>query len=461
MPKKALAAGGAMLGFALLAVTGPAWCSDMNTIKHTPTHATNAMSNFIKEQIVMPPATLPELTLDEVLLRVSKQSPKLSAFSQESKAREFEARQAGLRPNPELSIELENVAGNGEFSGTDYAETTVRISQLFELGGKRIRRQEVGRIEQELSEQEYAIAQTEVLSEATTRFLTVLAAQKRLIFAREQIELTQRILQTVEDRIAAGKAAVIDKIRFQRLVAEARLRQTNARQELTAARQTLATTWGSNEVDFEAVQGQLEKVAHVPSWPELASLIDQSPEIALRQSVFRRANRTLALELANSIPDLTFSIGAKNDQSTGDNALLAEVSMPLQIFDRNQHAVAAARARMAKAEAETRTAQLQLRAGLAEAWRELQSAHSEVAALREEILPATQKTFDAVTYGYQAGKFGLLEVLDAEQTLFAAKSRYIDALKAYHQALSELELLLGQKISPTGNPADSDANKRG
>jgi cobalt-zinc-cadmium efflux system outer membrane protein len=414
-----------------------------------------------EEQPVKPTAPLPSLTLDEALLRTLKQSPTLSGFSQEVKAREFKARQAALRPNPELSVEVENIAGSGDFSGTDSAEITVRVSQVFELGGKRARRQEVGSLERELAEREYEIARAEVLSETTERFIAVLAAQKRLLLAGEQVELTKKVLQTVEGRIATGKTAVIEKVRFQTLVAEARLRQNKARQELMAARQALASVWGSEEVDFATAQGPLDTVQSVPDWSELTSSLVHSPETALRKSASKRASRILALEQANRIPDLTISLGAKSDQDTGDNALVAEVSIPLPIFDRNQGTIAAARARKVKAEDEARSAQLQLRTALAEGWQKLHAAYSEVDVLRREILPATRQTFDAVAYGYQAGKYGFLEVLDAERTLFEAKSRYVDALTAYHQAVSELERLLGQKIFTDGGLSAPTENERG
>jgi len=461
MPQKALVAFGVVIGFGLLALSVPAWCSDTNVSGHAFGQHVDTAPKTTEEQTVKSMTALPVLTLDEALTRTLKQNPTLSAFSREVKAREFEVHQTALRPNPELSVEVENVAGSGDFSGTDSAETTVRISQLFELGGKRTRRQEIGRLDQELAEREYEIAQAEALSEATERFIAVLAAQKRLLLVGEQLELTKRVMKTVEDRIATGKTAAIEKVRFQTLAAEAHLREDKARQGLTAARQALATLWGSEVVDFSTAQGPFETVQSLPDWSELVSRVVHSPETALRKSASRRADRTLALEQANRIPDLTFSLGVRNDQDTGDNALLAELSIPLPIFDRNQGMVAAARLRKAKAEDEAKSAQLQLRAALAESWQRLHASYSEVNVLRSEILPATQQTFDAVAYGYQAGKYGFLEVLDAERTLFEAKSRYVAALTTYHQAVSEVERLLGQKIFADGDLSASSEKERG
>lgn len=437
MPKKALVAFAVVLGLGLAL---PAWSSPVIS------RPGDAMPET-EGEAAGPVAKSSPLTLDAALMRALEYSPKLSVFTHEVRAREFETHQAGVRPNPELSVEVENVAGSGEFTGTGAIETTVRISRLVETGGKRARRQDVGRMDQELAERKYEIARAEVLAETRAGFVSVLAAQTKLSLAKEQAALAERVLQTVEDRVTAGKTASIEKVRFQILVAEARLRQDKARQEYSAVRQILAAVWGSEEVDFESVQGDLEKVPAIRSWAELVSGLDQSPEAALRNSEARRADRLLALERANRIPDLTLSLGARNDQNTGDNALVAEFSVPLPIFDRNRGGVGAAGARRAKAMEAERTALLQLRAELAEAWQKALSAQSEVVMLREEILPASRETFDAVIYGYQAGKFGFLEVLDAERALFNARIRYVDSLTDLHRSIADLERLLGRKIA--------------
>ena len=45
--------------------------------------------------------------------------------------------QAGLRPNPELGLDIENPTGSGSYKSADQMENTLTLSQLIELGGKR------------------------------------------------------------------------------------------------------------------------------------------------------------------------------------------------------------------------------------------------------------------------------------------------------------------------------------
>ena len=82
-------------------------------------------------------------------------SPALAAFSWEVRAREAGAIQAGQLPNPEFSLEVEEFGGGGDRSAFDSADTTVRLGQVFELGGKRAKRQRVATLERDLAAWDY------------------------------------------------------------------------------------------------------------------------------------------------------------------------------------------------------------------------------------------------------------------------------------------------------------------
>ena len=57
--------------------------------------------------------------------------------------------------------------------------------------------------------------------------------------------------------------------------------------------------------------------------------------------------------------------------------------------------------------------------------------------------------------GFDLGKFGFLDVLDAQRTLLAAKGQYLRALGETHRARIELDRLLGasEQTPPAERPA--------
>ena len=139
-------------------------------------------------------------------------------------------------------------------------------------------------------------------------------------------------------------------------------------------------------------------------------------------------------------------------RQTNNNAFVFELSIPIQLFDRNQGAIAEARHRLAKAKAEQRAVALKLNAALAGGYTRMANAHSRVTSLKTKILPGARTAFEAVNEGYRFGKFGYLEVLDSQRTWFNARSQFLDALAEYHKAVADVERLTGQAVSPLPEP---------
>jgi cobalt-zinc-cadmium efflux system outer membrane protein len=57
-----------------------------------------------------------------------------------------------------------------------------------------------------------------------------------------------------------------------------------------------------------------------------------------------------------------------------------------------------------------------------------------------------EEAFNAAHAGYTQGKFGFLDMLDAQRGLFEATGELVDALADYHVALAEIQRLTGTGI---------------
>jgi cobalt-zinc-cadmium efflux system outer membrane protein len=391
------------------------------------------------------------LTLADALARTLRDNPGLSSYSEEISAREAEALQAAVRPNPILSLEAENVFGSGEFSGTDAAETTLSLSQTLELGGKRVRRQALAASETVVAGREYDLARADILARTTERFIAVLAAQERLRLADELLAVAGRSLAIVEERIFAGKAPATERVRARILVAELRAERGKIDHLLAAARQGLAAQMGQEAADFPAVAGNLDRLPRLPELEDLERTLKQSPALAGRLAQIEQRRRAVEQERARRIPDVEVGIGARRLSESEDTALVLGLSVPIPLFDRNRGAITAAQIRLSQARSQERSALLEAKAALAAAWQEMSGAHGEAEALRGEILPAAKEALEAAEYGYQAGKFGILDVLDAQRTQVETRGRYLDALVSFHRATTEMERLLGRELSSVKN----------
>lgn len=392
-------------------------------------------------------ATVSEnLTLRKALSLVLLRNPELPSALKKVRTREALALQTGLLPNPEMEAEFENVFGSGEFEGTDAAETTIVLSQLIELGGKRHKRLRAASLEAELAGWDYEAARLEVLTRATRSFVRVLAAQQRVTQAAEVEKLAERFYQTVSDRVEAGKVSPVEKTRARVTLSTARVALDRAGLALAEARESLAALWGSGEPTFEQAVGSLEQVSGVPSRQVLLGYLDQNPRLARWQTAEKQRRAALERERAGAIPDLTLGLGMRKEEVSGDHSFLAGFSIPLPVFDRNQGGITAARSELSRIRHQRQGVRNELRGELARSYKDLAAAFNEVTTLQEEILPSARSAFEATELGYKEGKFDFLQVLDAQRTLFDVKGQYVEALAAYHLARTEVERLLARPL---------------
>src|SRR5262245_3853540 len=110
-----------------------------------------------------------EVTLASAIDQALKRNPALIASRYELTASQARVIQAGLRPNPELSLELENFAGRGELSGVKSLETTLSLSQVIELGDKRRLRSAAALADSDVASIEQRARQLDVLADVTRR----------------------------------------------------------------------------------------------------------------------------------------------------------------------------------------------------------------------------------------------------------------------------------------------------
>ncbi len=388
-----------------------------------------------------------DLTLSRALSLALLKSPELAAFSWEVRAGEARRLQAGLLPNPEINISSEEFGGSGVRRGYDAAETSVLLSQLVELGGKRAKRTEVAAIQSNLAGWDYESKRLDVFTDTTKAFVETLAAQSRLALAEESFDLAKQVLQAVSERSRAGKVSPLEVIKAEVALSTSRIKLERTKRELETSRKSLAATWGSNSPMFIHAKGDFETINEIQPLNQLLQLIDQNPDIARRkvETTLRRAE--IRLEESEKIPSLTIGAGMRRFEETDDSAFLFEVSLPLLLFNRNQGNILEAKHNLAKTLEENRATNVRIRASISRIHQVLSSSYLEAVTLKNDVLPGAYSAFEAAREGYKQGKFGYLDVLDAQRTLFETKAGYIAALADYHKAIAEAERLIGQRLT--------------
>jgi len=393
------------------------------------------------------------LTLRDALSRSLEQSSQLAEFPYRARAAEARALQSGLRPNPELSLEVENLAGSGRFEGTESAEVTLALSQVIELGGKRRQRESVAMLTGTRTQRAYERARVDVLADTAGRFLQVERAERHLTLARTAEALAGEVEQVARERVAAGHSndADLGRARIARLRAE--LAVGAAERALAIHRRNLAASWGSTSISFGEVQADLFALPAVPDYAALVARLEDSPVMAelLTRERLREAQWQLAR--AQGRQDLSVGAGIKHFADTGDHAFTLSASTPLGVRDRNQGEARARRAEFEQLASERRALRVTLGNELHRAYQTLLQRRSEAQVLRTQALPEAERALARAREGYARGRYSYLELTEVQRERLALERDAIDAAAAFFDALYVLERLTGEPLTETSAQA--------
>lgn len=381
------------------------------------------------------------LRLEQAIARALAADPTLRAEAAELEAVRARAQREALATPFTVGADLENVAGTGALSGFDSAESTLRISRVLELGGKRSARRALGQAQTLLQENAVSAARLDTLSRTAVRFIEGLVDQQRLSYTSERVSQAEQTRREVAAWVEAGRNPDTDLLAAELALAQAELDHEHAEHELLAARTTLAASWGGDPVDFAELSGNLESLPVVEPFEALAAKLHTAPEQqgAQLQAEALAARRRVAA--ADARPDLAVSLGVRRLEALNEQGLVMSASLPLGSRRRASFSVVEADARLVALQARGDAALIERRQQLFEKYQELQHARIEVQALRDSMLPKAAEAVALARRGFEAGRFSFLALAQAQNTLFELRRRSAEAAAHFHILLVEVDRL--------------------
>ena len=395
-----------------------------------------------------------ELTLRDALALALMHSPQLESYAWNVRAYEAKTIQAGLSPNPRVSVSAENLGPSGD---DRFLSETVRLSQVIELGDKRDKRVRVASAQRRLAAWDYEQQRLDVLTTTAQRFIEVVIAQQRVALAERTLKLVEQVYEIVDQTVKAGVVAPAERDKAAVRVSIERIALDGARHKLDAARYALVATWGGSSPCFDRAAGDLKPIdaggggagGAVPPKQELLTRASNHPRLARWDDEIEYRRRAVELARANAVQDVTAGAGVRHFPDADDAAAVIELSVPLPLTDRNQGRILEARYRLAQTIANQRAATASLHAQVATAHARFAAAAFALSTLESKTLPAARAAFQAAKDSFENGKSDYLDTLDAERLLLEVERQSIDARSTYHNTLATLEGLTGSPLTGT------------
>ena len=381
------------------------------------------------------------ITLPKALSLAAEADPARPALAARLSAAEAGARQAAVRPNPVIGLEVEDVAGSGSYSLIDRAQATIYYQQSQERGGKRAARTALARNDIALARLRDDVRVLDLFHEVELVWIDAVAAEAEARLAADRLAIAERAQAEVGRRVRAARDPLFAGARADAQVAEARIALAQAMTKAANARHALSAFWGGGEIEIDpAVLENLTAAEQVagPASPTDLALLDAQRDLA-------RAK--VRVEESKAVQDPTWRAGLRYLNDGCDVAAIIGGSIPLGRYDTNRGAIDQARAAQTAADLDLIGAKTVFERKIAAVQASLAQKAGEARRIETEIIPANGRTVDLVREGFNRGGFSYLDVLEAQKALIDARSRRLTVLKSFQIDRAQLNSLTGAYAS--------------
>jgi cobalt-zinc-cadmium efflux system outer membrane protein len=175
----------------------------------------------------------------------------------------------------------------------------------------------------------------------------------------------------------------------------------------------------------------------------MAHARDSRPELRSARARVIAARAETTVQRTLTVRQLGATFGVKRVE--GENSVIAGVSVPVPLFDRNRGEIQRAAAELLAAEHESTWRERSVLAEVEGAYLALQRLAAQARALQPSFLSLADDANRITLAAYQEGGATLLQVLDAARTQTNAQLTYYRALLAERQSRFDLAMAVGDE----------------
>ncbi|MFZ6813369.1 TolC family protein [Undibacterium sp. Rencai35W] len=439
-----------VVGLAALIVASAA-CADAGTPLSSPFDSSAVSSNA--NNIDIPP-TFGQLTLAQALQLAlnNNRDIKLSRIAIDNAAAVKTA--AGATPNPMLTLQTIGInpkLGIGTGTLRDKAvDTTLRLDQLIERGGKReLRLLNASHLERSAKfDNKDQIRQIKLAT--SFAYFDLMASQHKLRIANEVRDLFQVTLAAAEKRKKSGDIAGADtaRIRVDALRAENDSRQAAA--DLLHAQANLIILFGLR-IDPARVIAVDEwtsttAINLLSSTTEMEEIILKRPDVMSAQAKFDAALAARKLALAAKSRDVSVGLQVEHypvnqtNQLGSGNSLGISIQIPLFTRYEFQGEIRIAEANVDSAGEMLEKTKDAASNDIALIVETARTAQELLQRFQTDLLKAARYSADAAEFAFKNGATGVMDVLDARRTYRVTEIDAINAHAEFSKALAALRI---------------------
>ncbi|RQZ34742.1 TolC family protein [Burkholderia sp. Bp9090] len=385
------------------------------------------------------------LSMDDAVQLALLNNRGLQASYAELGLSEADLVQAGRLPNPRFSFSRTR-AGDGElslgrtFSANVFALLTLPLATNIE------RR----RFEQ--TKLETADAMLKVAADARRAYVEAVAAEQAANYAQQVRDAASAAAELAQRMRQAGNSSRLDYAREQAFHADAVAQQAKAQQQAVAAREKLTRAMGLwGERTRYALPERLPDLPKArPDLPDLEryamhNRLDIQAAKLRTQGVASSLGLSKATRFVNAV-DLGYVNNYETDKGHEHGY---EISVEIPLFDWGGAKVARAEAVYMQSASRLAQTAIDARSEVRESYAAYTTRYDVAKHYRDEVVPLRRTISDELLLRYNGMLASVFELLADAREQVGAVNGYIDALKDYWLAETDLQAAVGGRL-PTG-----------
>lgn len=387
-------------------------------------------------------------TLAASIQRALDSAPEMRAADARVEARAGELAQAGAWPNPSIDLRADQKLGveDGR-GGTDlrYAAVSqplpiLRIGRQRRAAEAQLAGSQANRADEHLR-LEYQTAQA---------YHMLQLADARLALARERHDLMESIAAGRSNDRLVRYLAPAERVRLNILREQASQAIATAEGERTEAAAQLRALLALG-ADTEPATVVLAPVAPPPALPLLLARLDAHPALLAAQRGEEAARASVDAARSQRFADPALTLYRERDYIGGARQDYSGVGLSIQIplWNLNNGGVEKARADAGLAQAQYAARRRDLDSRLRKSQLHLNHLIEQAEQQRVRVLEPSQRLFELTRRSFAAGEVNILALVDAHDSYFSARERYLELLEQQWLEAADLRRSAGISVLQT------------
>lgn len=277
--------------------------------------------------------------------------------------------------------------------------------------------------------------------------------------------IASNLKRVAKNRFESGDVAALDVERADLAFLQSESEILQASRNILLTKQKLSVLIGRDYKDSVQVmrlpqfQWRANKSELLPDFdkdmPTLDALISEAFKTRLDLKVIEQSLAVnvsnLRLTKANILPNPVLNIGSSYSgnpptPSISTKGIFVGVTQEVPIFNFQQGDLTKLNAIRRQLLMERESTKNRIQEEVVTAYQQMESARERVALFQTSILPASHKVADLARKSYEYGQTDITATLAAQQANVQVQSSFLDAVRSYQQAMTDLEQSVGKPL---------------